>query len=69
MGLSLDAFTAGTKPNTTPTNIVSSTESISELGEVDIDKLAADCAAHPLMNNNPVRMDAAAVKAMFEALR
>lgn len=42
---------------------------LSELGEVDIDKLAADCAAHPLMNNNPVRMDAAAVKAMFEALR
>lgn len=42
---------------------------LSELGDVDIDKLAADCAAHPLMNNNPVKMDAAALKAMFEALK
>jgi len=39
-----------------------------DLGEVDIDKLAADCAKHPLMNNNPVKMDAAALKAMFEKL-
>ena len=42
---------------------------LSDLGEVDIDKLAADCAAHPLMNNNPVRLDAAALKAMFEELK
>lgn len=42
---------------------------LSQLGTVDIDKLAADCAAHPLMNNNPVPMDQAAVKAMFEGLR
>ena len=42
---------------------------LSELGEVDIDKLAADCAAHPLMANNPVRLDAAALRAMFEGLR
>lgn len=42
---------------------------LSELGEVDIDKLAADCAAHPLMNNNPVKLDAAALKKMFEALK
>lgn len=41
---------------------------LSDLGEVDIDKLAADCAKHPLMNNNPVHMDAAALKAMFEKL-
>ena len=42
---------------------------LSELENVDIDKLAADCAVHPLMNNNPVKLDAAALKAMFEALR
>lgn len=42
---------------------------LSELGDVDIDKLAADCAAHPLMNNNPVKMDTAALKAMFESLK
>ena len=42
---------------------------LSELGEVDVDKLAADCAVHPLMNNNPVKLDAAALKAMFEALK
>ncbi len=42
---------------------------LSELGEVDTAALAAACAAHPLMNNNPVPLDAAALKAMFEALR
>ena len=41
---------------------------LSELGEVDVDKLCRDCAAHPLMNNNPVRLDEAALRAMFEAL-
>ena len=35
----------------------------------DGDALANACAAHPLMNNNPVKLDAAALKAMFEALR
>jgi alcohol dehydrogenase len=42
---------------------------LSELGEVDVEKLARDCAAHPLMNNNPVPMDEATLRAMFEALR
>jgi len=42
---------------------------LSELGEVDVDALAAACAVHPLMKNNPVRLDAAALKAMFETLR
>lgn len=42
---------------------------LGDLGDVDVDKLARDCAAHPLMNNNPVAMDASALKAMFEALR
>ena len=41
---------------------------LSDLGEVDLDKLAADCAAHPLMQNNPVKMDAAALREMFAAL-
>ena len=42
---------------------------LSDLGEVDLDKLCRDCAAHPLMNNNPVRLDEAALRRMFEALR
>lgn len=42
---------------------------LSELGDVDIDKLASDCAAHPLMANNPVKLDAAALRAMFEGLK
>lgn len=42
---------------------------LEELGQVDLDKLAADCAAHGLMNNNPVRMTAEDLHAMFEKLR
>ena len=42
---------------------------ISDLGEVDMDKLCHDCAVHPLMNNNPVRMDEAALRRMFEGLK
>lgn len=42
---------------------------LADLGDVDVEKLAADCAAHPLMNNNPVKMDAAALREMFEKLR
>ncbi len=42
---------------------------LSELGDVDVEKLARDCAAHPLMNNNPVALDAAALQTMFEKLR
>lgn len=42
---------------------------LSELGDVDIDKLCRDCAAHPLMKNNPVKLDEAALRKMFEALR
>jgi len=41
---------------------------LSDLGEVDLDKLCKDCAAHPLMNNNPVKMDEAMLRAMFEKL-
>ena len=41
---------------------------LSELGDVDLDKLARDCAAHPLMKNNPVCLDEAALRWMFEAL-
>ena len=43
---------------------------LSELSDApDTDALAAACAVHPLMQNNPVPMDKAALKAMFEALR
>ncbi len=42
---------------------------LSELGEVDLNKLCRDCARHPLMNNNPVRLDEAKLREMFEALR
>ena len=42
---------------------------LSDLGEVDVDKLCRDCAAHPLMNNNPVPMSEAALRRMFEGLR
>lgn len=43
--------------------------SLSELGNVDIDKLAADCQKHPLMANNPVKLSADDLKAMFEKLQ
>ena len=42
---------------------------LSDLGEVDLDKLAHDCAVHGLMQNNPVAMDEAALRAMFEKLQ
>ena len=42
---------------------------LSDLGEVDLDKLCRDCAAHPLMQNNPVVMDEDRLRRMFEALR
>ncbi len=42
---------------------------LSDLGEVDLDKLCHDCAVHALMNNNPVKMDEAALREMFEALK
>ena len=42
---------------------------LSELGDVDLEKLAEDCSAHPLMGNNPVVMDKEAVRKMFESLR
>ena len=41
---------------------------LSQLGEVDLDKLAHDSAVHPLMKNNPVAMDEAALRRMFENL-
>ena len=42
---------------------------LSELGEVDMDKLVRDCAVHPLMNNNPVKLDEEKLREMFEKLR
>ncbi len=41
---------------------------LSDLGDVDLDQLARDAAKHPLMNNNPVPMDEAALRRMFAAL-
>lgn len=40
-----------------------------ELCDVDIEKLSEDCAAHPLMKNNPVALDKAALVRMFEGLK
>ena len=42
---------------------------LSELENGDAHALAQKCAVHPLMGNNPVRMDAVALEALFEALR
>lgn len=42
---------------------------LSDLGKVDMDKLVKDCAVHPLMNNNPVKMDEDILRGMFEKLR
>ena len=42
---------------------------LSDLENLDLDKLAHDCAVHGLMQNNPVPMDEEKLKAMFEALR
>ena len=42
---------------------------LSELENGDAKALAAKCAVHPLMGNTPVKMDAAALEKMFEALR
>ena len=42
---------------------------LSELGEVDVDKLAHDGAVHPLMANNPVKLTAEDLKKMFLKLR
>ena len=42
---------------------------LADLGDVDLDKLARDAVKHPLMGNNPVAMDEAALRNMFEALR
>lgn len=41
---------------------------LSELGEVDLGKLCSDCAKHPLMANNPVKLDEAMLREMFERL-
>ncbi|MBR4394281.1 MAG: iron-containing alcohol dehydrogenase [Oscillospiraceae bacterium] len=41
---------------------------LSDLGDVDLDKLAHDCSVHALMNNNPVKMDEKALREMFEKL-
>ncbi|MBR0162601.1 MAG: iron-containing alcohol dehydrogenase [Oscillospiraceae bacterium] len=41
---------------------------LSDLGDVDLDKLAHDCAVHGLMQNNPIPMDEEKLRAMFEKL-
>ena len=41
---------------------------LSDLGDVDLAKLCRNCAAHPLMKNNPVSLDEEALREMFEAL-
>ena len=42
---------------------------LADLGEVDLDKLAHDCAVHGLMQNNPVPMDEAKLREMFLNLK
>ena len=38
---------------------------LSELGVVDLDKLAEDCIEHPLMRNNPVQLSVEEMKNIF----
>ena len=42
---------------------------LADLGEVDLEKLCHDCAVHPLMNNNPVKLSTEQLRKMFEALQ
>ena len=42
---------------------------LSQLGDTAPEQLARESAVHPLMNNNPVAMDEAALTKMFEVLR
>ncbi|MBQ3662983.1 MAG: iron-containing alcohol dehydrogenase [Clostridia bacterium] len=42
---------------------------LSDLGDVDFEKLCRDSAVHPLMRNNPVPMDEESLARMFDALR
>ena len=42
---------------------------LSDLGDVNLEKLADDAAKHPLMRNNPVAMDKDALMRMFAALQ
>ena len=41
---------------------------LSELGDVDLDKLALDCVNHPLMRNNPVQLSVEEMKEVFVKL-
>ena len=41
---------------------------LSEIGCTDVEALARDCAAHPLMQNNPVKMDESSLAELFRAL-
>ncbi len=41
---------------------------LSELGEVDVEALARECAAHPLMRNNPVDMTPEQLAELFRRL-
>jgi alcohol dehydrogenase len=42
---------------------------LADCGIVDVEKLAKDCAVHPLLKNNPVNMDEIKLNKMFEELR
>ena len=41
---------------------------LSDLEDLDFDRLCRDCEAHPLMKNNPVEMTAGSLRKMFETL-
>ena len=41
---------------------------LSDLGEVNLEKLCHDCAVHPLMNNNPVKLTVEDLRAVFASL-
>ena len=42
---------------------------LEDLGEVNLDKLCRDCAAHGLMNNNPVKLSEEQLRDMFLKLK
>ena len=42
---------------------------LSDLGEVDLEKLARNCVDHPLMRNNPVQLSVEEMKNVFLALK
>lgn len=42
---------------------------LTDLGDVNMDKLIKDCLNHPLMNNNPKKLNEDDLRKMFEALK